>query len=85
MDLTPVFDQYLRTTSVPQLSIKINSKGFNYKWDKVNSNFNMPVDIKLNGKIVRLFPTVDEKSYKVRNLSSESLEVLTDHFYITTR
>ena len=56
IDLSKVFDQYLRTTKIPLLQYKIDGKTVSYKYDRVVSGFTMPVRININGKEVELKP-----------------------------
>ena len=47
-DLSKVFDQYLRTTNVPVLTLKVNGSQLKYKWDNCVDGFNMPVKLANN-------------------------------------
>lgn len=44
-DLSPVFDQYLRTTQVPVFEWKTVNKRFHYRWADCNADFFMPVKV----------------------------------------
>lgn len=57
IDLGKVFDQYLRTTKIPQLQYKIEGKTVSYKWSNVVSGFAMPIRVKVNGKEIAIKPT----------------------------
>jgi aminopeptidase N len=57
VDLSKVFDQYLRTTNIPLLQYKIEGSKLSYKWDRVVPGFAMPVRVIINGKPVALTPT----------------------------
>ena len=46
-DLSKIFDQYLRTTMVPELEYKFTGDKMYYRWNNCVEDFNMPV--KLNG------------------------------------
>ena len=56
IDLSKIFDQYLRTTKIPLLQYKIDGKTVSYKYDRVVSGFTMPVRVNINGKEVELKP-----------------------------
>lgn len=43
MDLSKVFDQYLRTTQIPRLEWKVRKKHLVYRWANCVEGFNMPV------------------------------------------
>ncbi len=57
VNLQPVFDQYLRHSSIPELQIKKQENNFQYRWIADVQNFTMPVDVFINGNEVRLFAT----------------------------
>ena len=74
-NLTPIFNQYLNYTTLPQLEIKTQSTSFQYRWVTEEPNFNMPIDIEIGSKKIRLEPSND---------SLEEIKELTDKFYIKT-
>lgn len=82
IDLTPVFNQYLRTSKIPELSIRIDGKKFIYQWLQTNADFNMPVDIKIASKEIRLFPTTSPQEYKVGKIKADDMEVMDEEFLI---
>lgn len=59
VDLKPIFDQYLRHTRIPELQFKKERNTFSYRWEADVADFNMPVDIYLEGKETRLHPTTN--------------------------
>lgn len=61
-DLHPVFDQYLRTTRVPVLQWAVHKKQLRYRWVETGSAFNMPVDVRIDGRTIRLEPTIEWKT-----------------------
>ena len=63
VNLQPVFDQYLRHSKIPELQIKKEGDAFSYRWEADVQNFTMPVDVFVNGKEVRLFPTENWQGY----------------------
>lgn len=50
MDLTPIFKQYLETTTIPTFSYRIDKNYLYYRWEDVNSDFNMPFDFEYDKK-----------------------------------
>ncbi|WP_026704939.1 M1 family metallopeptidase [Flavobacterium soli] len=82
MNLTPIFDQYLKFKDIPVLEFQKKGKGFEYRWKANVADFDMPVDVLYNQKEIRLFPTTDWKKLdsSIKNISN--LEVLTNQFYI---
>ncbi|MBL7933182.1 MAG: M1 family peptidase, partial [Bacteroidia bacterium] len=58
IDLQKVFDQYLRTTQIPQLEYKIKKGKLSYRWTNCVKGFNMPVKILgSDNKEILLHPT----------------------------
>jgi aminopeptidase N len=82
-DLTPIFDQYLRYTNIPGLEIKINKGKLMYRWKADVANFNMPVDVVIGGKKMRLEPTTEWQQSHIAVSKLSNVEVLKDDFYIT--
>jgi aminopeptidase N len=48
IDFTPVFNQYLRSVSIPVLEYKFEDKNLSYRWANCNEDFNMPVLVDVN-------------------------------------
>ena len=82
MNLTPIFNQYLRFTNVPILQLKIVNKKLEFKWIADDNNFNLPIEIKLNNKIVKLQPTTKTQIADFKVAKMEEISVLTDKIYI---
>jgi aminopeptidase N len=82
MELTPVFNQYLRYPAIPTLSLRTNNKHLEYRWETMETGFDMPIDIKIKGERKRIFPTKtwNKSKFKIKKLSE--VEVLKDHFYV---
>ena len=57
VDLSKVFDQYLRTTQIPLLRYKVDGSKLSFKYDKVVPGFAMPIRVNINGKAVSITPT----------------------------
>jgi aminopeptidase N len=82
MNLTPIFNQYLRETSIPKLELRKSKKKFEYRWTASNPDFTMPIDIKINGEELRLHPTNEWTKSKQKIKSLEEIEVLTSEFFV---
>lgn len=81
MDLTPVFDQYLRYKDIPVLQIKQKGKEMEYRWETDVKNFAMPVGITVDGKEMRLNGTNSWQSITL-NAKPESIELQRSKFYV---
>ena len=56
IDLSKVFDQYLRTTKIPLLQYKTDGNKLSFKYDRVVPGFAMPLRVNINGKEIALNP-----------------------------
>lgn len=56
IDLSKVFDQYLRTTKIPLLKYKVDGKTLSFNYEKVVKGFAMPIRVSINGKEVTITP-----------------------------
>jgi len=83
-DLQPIFDQYLRYSAIPVLEFKETGKRISYRWKTDVADFNMPVDVFINKKEIRLTPsnTWKELSKKVEDM--DDIKVNEKEFYIQT-
>ncbi len=73
-------EQYFYSPNQPEIEYYQTKNKFYYKWNNVNDNFKMPVDLLVNGAEVRVFPT---KKYQSLNIKEHSQVEITDwKFYI---
>lgn len=56
LDLSKVFDQYLRDTRVPILEYRFTGNALAYRWNNCVRGFNMRVRVVVNGKEIKLEP-----------------------------
>ena len=77
--LQKVFDQYLRQTAIPTLEWKVSKNTISYRWTTCIDGFNMPLDVLLDGKKVRLYPTTQHQK-----INGSQLQVIKD-FYVTEK
>jgi aminopeptidase N len=57
INFTPIFQQYLEYKNIPVLELKKEKKGFSYRWKCDVPDFNMPLQVNINHKILKLKPT----------------------------
>lgn len=81
IDLSKIFDQYLRTTMIPQLEYKVNRSFISYRWTNCVPGFNMAVKLE-DGTWLQ--PTSDWKE-KQSDLAAGSLLNIDKNFYITVK
>ena len=63
VDLSKVFDQYLRTTKIPLLKYQTNGKTVSFRYERVVEGFAMPIRVRINGKEVSLTPNATAQSF----------------------
>ena len=68
MDLSKVFDQYLRDVRVPVFEYEITNGQLKYRWNDVIDGFNMPIEVLIDGKNTVLYPTSEFKKLPIKNL-----------------
>ena len=63
IDLSKIFDQYLRTTKIPLLKYSVKGKTVSYNYERVVNGFAMPVRVTINGKEIKLTPTEVKQTF----------------------
>ncbi len=85
VDLTHVFEQYLETTMIPALEVRLDGPTLFYRWADVVPGFAMPVDVTLaDGTFSRITPTSDWQATATVLSSPDAFRVDPD-FYVTLR
>ncbi len=79
IDLSKVFDQYLRTIQIPKLVTKKRGREVVYYWENVIEGFDMPVDVEVDEVPMRIFPSAQEQVIKGRGLTVDP------NYYIITK
>ena len=72
--------QYFYSPNQPELEYYQTDEEFYYRWNNVNDNFTMPLDLLVNGKELRVLPTKEYKSFKITKHSQ--IEVMDWKFYV---
>tara|TARA_X000000950_G_scaffold202174_1_gene243374 strand:- start:1110 stop:2819 length:1710 start_codon:yes stop_codon:yes gene_type:complete len=73
-------EQYFYSHNQPELEYYQTNSQFFYRWNNVNDNFIMPLDLLVNGKEVRILPSKNYQSFKIRKYSQ--IEVMDWKFYV---
>ncbi len=81
IDLSKVFDQYLRDYRLPVFEYKINNGELSYRWSNVIDGFNMPVEVVIDGKNKFLYPSEKFKKHPIKNLFIN----IDDDYYIFSK
>ncbi|MBA3827372.1 MAG: M1 family metallopeptidase [Taibaiella sp.] len=66
IDLKPVFDQYLRTTDIPELEYYVKDNKLHFHFNHVVEGFSLPLEATSGNKTARIRPTAQwqERSWK---------------------
>jgi aminopeptidase N len=83
MDLTPIFDQYLRRTSLPVLQLSFDDKAGTvaYRWEVDERAFAMPIRVGDPANWQTIRPTTDWQVMKTP-LGKDQFQVATDLYYV---
>jgi aminopeptidase N len=83
MDLTPIFNQYLRHTAIPTLELKFDEANstVSYRWKTDEPAFAMPVKVGAKNSWQVIQPTTEWKTMKTA-LRRDDFAVATDLYYI---
>ncbi len=81
MDLSKVFDQYLRDYRVPVFEYEIIDGILMYRWNNVIDGFDMPLEVIIDGENTQLYPTLEFKQIPIINLYIS----VDDDYYVFTK
>ena len=68
MNLSKVFDQYLRDYRVPVFEYEITNGVLMYRWNNVIDGFDMPLEVIIDGENTLLYPTLEFKQVPIKSL-----------------
>jgi aminopeptidase N len=82
MNLTPVFEQYLRHSSIPTLELKFTAAdNVEYRWQAEEPDFAMPIRVGTIDHWQVIHPTAEWATLKTP-LKKDEFEVATDRYYV---
>ncbi|HEV7683042.1 MAG TPA: M1 family metallopeptidase [Pyrinomonadaceae bacterium] len=86
MNLTPVFDQYLRHTALPVLELKFDEAGrsVQFRWQADEPGFAMPIRVGTKDHWQIIQPTTAWKQMKTE-LKKDEFQVATDLYFVDVR
>ncbi len=84
-DLAPVFDQYLRHADIPEFQLKEEDDQVFYRWKADVTDFSMPVDVFIDEKEIRLYPTTEWKKLDFEEDDLEEISINEKEFYVNVR
>jgi aminopeptidase N len=82
-DLSKIFDQYLRTTKIPQLEYKIKGDNLSYRWTNCVPGFAMPLRLKDENDWLK--PTTEWKSIAMTTVMKKKIILADENFYVTVK
>ena len=85
INLTPIFNQYLRYKSIPIIEFRQNKKTIQYRWNCDVTDFNMPVDIEYKRETIRLSPSTQWKKLNLKAGKLSNIKVLTNKFLVNVK
>jgi hypothetical protein len=85
MNLSKVFDEYLRTTKIPTLEYRLEGQKLSYRWNNVVPGFAMPVKVTTStASYSWIRPTEKWRSQAVKLSRSEDFRV-DENFYVNAK
>jgi aminopeptidase N len=83
MNLTPIFDEYLRHAALPSLELKFDESAgsVSYRWKADEAAFAMPVQVGTKDHWQTIYPTAEWKSMPTP-LKKDEFQVATDLYYV---
>lgn len=82
INLTPVFNQYLKHNNIPVLELQKNKNTIEYRWKTDEKNFEMPVEIIIGNKETRILATNNWKKLDNNVKSIKDIKVNKSKFYV---
>lgn len=79
INLSKVFDQYLRDVRIPTLEYKLEGKQLSYRWSNCVAGFEMPVKLKIGDNWKTVQPTSNWKTLKATKASAV---IVDPNFYV---
>ena len=85
IDFSKVFDQYLRTTQIPQLSYYYSKDSMNvfYKWDSCVTGFNMQLVLWHDDKSIRIKPT--QQWQQLKDVDFFNTDWISKNYYVNIK
>ena len=62
VDLSSLFDQYLRHTQIPKLVINFESKKVTYQFEECNKDLSFPLKLNIDGQATWITPTTTKQT-----------------------
>ncbi|WP_400079771.1 M1 family metallopeptidase [Winogradskyella sp. R77965] len=76
-DLSAFFNQYLRDVRIPTLEFKIEDGKLKFRYINIVNDFDMPIEVSINGKKEWLFPDAE---WKTKTIGTSDFKVDRDYY-----
>lgn len=83
LDLSTIFNQYLRDVRIPVFEYKVENNQILYRWNNVVNAFDMPIKVLINKQDYTLNPTSTWK--KMETTQNEVVVNVDENYYVTTK
>jgi aminopeptidase N len=74
INLSKVFDQYLRTPDIPVLEYKLSDAGMQYRYTDVVDGFDMPLKVSLDEKVYEIKPSTEWKTLQAIGIKKVEID-----------
>jgi len=85
MSLGKVFDQYLRTTQVPNCEYRISGDTLSYRWSNVVPGFDMPIRVTLDWPTMSLIRPTEAWQIATVKLANPTDFRVDENFYVVPK
>jgi aminopeptidase N len=86
INLSKVFDQYLRTTQIPFFEYKVENGGIKYRWTNCVKGFDMSIKVKINEEVRWLKPSDEWQTVLLGEGAKQSGKIILEidrNFYVS--
>jgi aminopeptidase N len=85
IDLSSIFNQYLRSTMIPTLEFNIVGKKLQYRWSNTVDNFKLPITIKIANEDFTITPTNKWQKVRVQKGTKNNEVKFNPNYYINIK
>jgi aminopeptidase N len=85
LDLSGIFDQYLRTTKIPLLEYKPEGRKISYRWINVVDNLKLPIKVSFGKDEQWITPTTEWKKIKLGKWYDGKTLAINKNFYVLSK
>jgi aminopeptidase N len=82
LNLTPIFNQYLRYTRIPVLQLRIKDNVLEHRWQTDEKNFAMPVGLIINGTELRVNASNNWQTSTLKITDLNNVELQREKFFV---